>query len=320
VSALHTFPVTHSSGRHAELGKHLSCGGYPSAFGIVWRWDLTQADTHTIFGLVAPRPLAMLTSPINCPVRSLFNREKSFQAPAEPVQASVPELRQAELAAAYYGERQGGDHYDFVRVGPNRVLFGLLDIAGRVEENGPVVSAAQQTFRTRSPELFTGDDINEPDAMAELCLELNRAIMAAEGGIRSCPAFAGCYNEDLGTICYFNAGHTPGLLRDPSGIIELKATGLPMGLFSHATCDASLVALPPGAALLLVSRGVLEGKRKREEFGLDRVKSELQQAVGETAKELCAAMIDGVQQFMQKPPIHNDVTALALVRATDSKA
>ena len=125
-----------------------------------------------------------------------------------------------------------------MRVSPSRVLFGLLDIAGRVEENGAVVSAAQHTFRTRSPELFTADDVNEADAMAELCLELNRAIMAAEGGIRSCPAFAGCYNEDLGTICYFNAGHTPGLLRDASGITELKATGLPLGLFSHATCDA----------------------------------------------------------------------------------
>ena len=262
----------------------------------------------------------MLTSPINCYVRFLFHHGKSSPAPAEPVQAAVPELRQAELAAAYYGERQGGDHYDFVRVGPTRVLFGLLDIAGRVEENGAVVSAAQRTFRTRSPELFTSEDVNEADAMAELCLELNRAIMTAEGGIRSCPAFAGCYNEDLGTICYFNAGHTSGLLRDPGGITELKATGLPMGLFSHATCDAALVALPPGAALLLVSRGLLEGKRKREEFGLERVKDGLQLGVGETAKELCVTAIDGVQQFMRKPPIHNDVTALALVRATSAKA
>ena len=144
-------------------------------------------------------------------MRFLFHHEKSSQPLPEPVQASVPELRHAELAAAYYGERQGGDHYDFVRVSPSRVLFGLLDIAGRVEENGAVVSAAQHTFRTRSPELFTEEDVNEADAMAELCLELNRAIMAAEGGIRSCPAFAGCYNEDLGTVCYFNAGHTPGL-------------------------------------------------------------------------------------------------------------
>ena len=261
----------------------------------------------------------MLTSPINRPVRFLFQHERSSHPLAEPVQASVPVLRQAELAAAYYGERQGGDHYDFVRVSPSRVIFGLLDIAGRIEENQPVVSAAQHTFRTRSPELFVADDVNEADAMAELCLDLNRAIMAAEGGIRSCPAFAGCYNEDLGTICYFNAGHTPGLLRDTSGITELKATGLPMGLFSHATCDAALVALPPGAALLLVSRGVLEGKRRREEFGLDRVKSGLQQAAGETAKELCVTAIDGVQQFMRKPPIHNDVTALALVRTANHK-
>lgn len=246
-------------------------------------------------------------------MRFLFNHGKS-SAPQEPVQAEVPELYSAQLAAAYYGERRGGDLHDFVRVTPNRVLFGLLDMAGRREENSAVVSAAQQTFRTRSPELFWADDVNEADAMAELCLELNRAILSAEGGIRSCPAFAGCYNEDLGTICYFNAGHTPGLLRDMTGITELAATGLPLGLFSHATCEAPLVALPPGAALLLVSRGLLEGRRKREEFGLERVKAGLQQATNETAKGLCATMIEDVQQFMRKPPVHNDVTALALVR------
>jgi len=277
-----------------------------------------QGLSPTLPAAVAPWPLAVLTSPINCPVRFLFHHEKSSRPLPEPVQAEVPELRQAELAAAYYGERQGGDRYDFVRVSPTRVLFGLLDIAGRIEENGAIISAAQHTFRTRSPELFSAVDVNEADAMAELCLELNRAIMAAEGGIRSCPAFAGCYNEDVGTICYFNAGHTPGLLRDTIGITELPATGLPLGLFSHATCEAPLVALPPGAALLLVSRGLLEGRRRREEFGLDRVKSGLQQATGETAKELCVTAIDGVQQFMRKPPVHNDVTALALVRTNNN--
>jgi serine phosphatase RsbU (regulator of sigma subunit) len=236
------------------------------------------------------------------------------------VQAEVPPLHDAELAAAYYGERQGGDIHDFIRVSPTRVLFGLLDMAGRLEENHAIVSAAQHTFRTRSPELFTDEDVNEADAMAELCLELNRTIMATEGGIRSCPAFAACYNEDLGTICYFNAGHTPGLLRDATGVSELGATGLPLGLFSHATCDAPLVAVPPAGALLLVSRGLLEGKRRREEFGLERVKSSLQQAANETAKGLCTTAIGGVQQFMRKPPVHNDVTALALVRAANAKA
>ena len=102
-------------------------------------------------------------------MRFLFNHEKTARsAPKEATQAEVPTLHAAQLAAAYYGERQGGDLYDFVRVTPNRVLFGLLDMAGRLEDNNAIVSAAQQTFRTRSPELFAGEDVNEGDAMAEL--------------------------------------------------------------------------------------------------------------------------------------------------------
>src|SRR5271170_6129553 len=108
-------------------------------------------------------------------MRFLFNHGKTA-APQEPVQAEVPELHSAQIAAAYCGERQGGDLYDFVRVTPNRVIFGLLDIAGRLEQNSAILSAAQQTFRSRSPELFSAEDVNEADAMAELCLELNRSI------------------------------------------------------------------------------------------------------------------------------------------------
>jgi len=244
----------------------------------------------------------------------LFNRAKP-SLPRVPVQAQVPEIRDANLAAVYYGQRQGGDFYDFIRVGPERVLFGMLDVAGRLEDNRAIVSAAQQIFRTRSLELFAAEDVNEPDAMIELCLELNRSVMASEGGVRSCPAFAGCYHEVLGTVCYFNAGHTPGLVRDETGITELPATGLPLGLFSLATSDASVVALPPGAALLLVSRGVVEGKCGDKEFGLEQVKQTLPWPMPASAKDVCLNVLAQVRQFMCKPPTHDDVTALSLVRA-----
>jgi serine phosphatase RsbU (regulator of sigma subunit) len=253
-------------------------------------------------------------------MRFLLNHEKTSQLTPEPVHSQVPELHDAEMAAIYYGQRRGGDFYDFIRVTPNRVVFGLLDVAGRVEDNQAIVSAAQDTFRSQAPRLFADEEVNEANAMIQLCLQLNRTIMEAEGGVRSCPAFAGCYNEDLGTVCYFNAGHTPGLLRHSSGITELLATGLPLGLFSHATCDAPMVALEPGAALLLVSRGVPEGRRKAEEFGLQRVKESLGGAENESAQEICVTVLDGVRRFMRTPPTHNDVTALALVRGATTKA
>ncbi|SRR6266496_840659 len=242
---------------------------------------------------------------------SLFHDERNGSKALEPIDAHVPQLRDAELAALYYGDRQGGDFYDFVRVSPNRVVFGLLDVAGRSEENRDIVMAAQRTFREKSIELLSGEDVNEADAMVELCLRLNHTIL--EGGVRSCPAFAGCYNENLGILCYFNAGHTPALLRDGAGISDLPATGLPLGLFSHATCDAPMAAISPAGALLLVSRGVVEGKRKGQEFGLERAKETLQRTAG-SAKDLCRAAIEDVRKFMRTPPTHNDMTALALAR------
>jgi sigma-B regulation protein RsbU (phosphoserine phosphatase) len=207
-----------------------------------------------------------------------------------------------------------GDFYDFIRVGPNRVLFGLMDAAGSLQDTRSVLSAAQHTFRTLGTDLFTHRDINEADAMMELCLQLNQAILKVAEGVRSCPAFVGCYDESLGIVCYFNAGHTPGLARDRKGVNELPATGLPLGLFSHMTSNASMVALEPGAVLVLASRGLVEGKYKSEEFGLQRVKEFLQQSNAASAKELCVSVLDSVQQFMHTAPTHDDVTVLALAR------
>src|SRR5271170_6706088 len=198
-------------------------------------------------------------------MRALFHFEEPAPVHA-PVHSDIPELNGAELASVYYGHRIAGDFYDFIRVSPNRVLFGLLDVAGGLENTRAILFAVQHTFRTVGTERFARKDINEADAMMELCLQLNQTILNTADGVRSCPAFAGCYDENLGIVCYFNAGHTPALLRDQNGISELPATGLPLGLFSHMTSNAPMVALEPGAVLLLASRGIVEGKCKSEEF------------------------------------------------------
>ena len=248
-------------------------------------------------------------------MRSLLKYRKApLPGSFQPVQAEAPDLHNAAIAAVYYGQRRGGDFYDFVRVAPNRVVFGLLDVAGIQEENREIVAAAQMTFREGSCELFSAESVNEADAMIELCLRLNRTILSAAGRVCPCPAFAGCFEEELGTVCYFSAGHIPGLVRDASGLSELPATGLPLGLFSHSTCDASVVALAPGAALLLVSRGVIEARRKTEDYGWERVRSSFQSSGAESAKEICISVLAGVHDFMGTPPTHNDVTALALLR------
>jgi serine phosphatase RsbU (regulator of sigma subunit) len=236
----------------------------------------------------------------------------SDEAP-QIVQGEAPGLQGAEMAVAYFSSRSGGDLHDFLRVGPYRFLFGLLDVAGKRETCLPVIQGAQACFRASGEELFSSDELNEAEAMVELSRRLNLEIMRAAGGVRSCPAFAGCYNEELGTVCYVNNGHTPALLRDDSSLVELPATGLPLGLFSLAPTDARIVGLGPTGSLAVVSRGVVEAESKHAEFGLDGVKR-VMQAGTSSAKDLSQKILESVQDFVHMAPKHNDVTALTLAR------
>ena len=248
-------------------------------------------------------------------MRRLFSRflGSAEEVAPEIVQTDGPSLQGAEMAVAYFSSRAGGDFHDFARVGPTRFLFGLLDVAGKRESSQPILQAAQACFRSAGEELFSVGEPNESDAMVELARRLNLEIMRAARGVRSCPAFAGCYNEELGTVCYVNAGHTPGLLCDDSSVVELPATGLPLGLFSLAPTDARIIALGPQSSLALVSRGVVEADCHNEEFGLAGVKI-VMQASTRSAKELSQSILERVQEFMCRAPKHNDVTALALTR------
>ncbi|MGA2965533.1 MAG: SpoIIE family protein phosphatase [Terriglobales bacterium] len=249
-------------------------------------------------------------------MKALFSRLKfgsTAEGPPEALQVASAALAGAEIAVAYFSSRAGGDFHDFLRVGPTRFLFGLLDVAGRRDSNLGVLQAAQACFRAAGEELFAAAELNESEAMVELSRRLNLEIMRAAGGVRSCPAFAACYNEELGTLCYVNAGHTPGLLRDDSSIVELPATGLPLGLFSLAPTDARIVGMGPNSSLAVVSRGVVEAESKHAEFGLDGVKS-VMQAGPASAKDLSRRILQRVQEFMRRGPKHNDVTALTLTR------
>ena len=145
---------------------------------------------------------------------SHFHSADAAPAVMEPVPTVFPEIAGADIAAVFVGKRVAGDFYDSIRVSSERVLVGLLDVAGRREDNRNLLVAAQEVFRTVGSQLFSPPDINESDAMTELCLRINRRLIDVCCGVHSCPAFIACYHEQFGTLCYTNAGHTPALLRD----------------------------------------------------------------------------------------------------------
>lgn len=245
-------------------------------------------------------------------------RDSGDSQVVEPVPTVFPTIDGADIAAVFVGKRIAGDFYDSIRVSPQRVLIALLDVAGRRQDNRQILVAAQNMFRQFGPELFRDTDVNEAEAMTELSLRINRGLIDM-AGVLSCPAFMACYHEKFGTLCYTNDGHTPGLLRDSTGVSELTSTGLPLGLFSHATSESRIVGLEKGAELLVVSNGVVScegnGSGSDDQFGLARVKGVLQDAPPGGAKELCSAILTSAGNFSGHAPICDDRTALALIRS-----
>src|SRR2546427_4794325 len=82
-------------------------------------------------------------------------------APNDPIHCDVPTLRGAEVAAVYYDLRRAGDFYEFLRIGRARVLFALLDMAGRRADTRDILRAAQKTFRETAARGFASEDLNE---------------------------------------------------------------------------------------------------------------------------------------------------------------
>ena len=252
-------------------------------------------------------------------MHSLFHPEDSEPpAPIEPVAIVFPSILGAEISALSVGTRIAGDFYDSFRVNAERVLIGLLNVSSLAETNRSILATGKQIFRDIGTQLFSNPDINEAEAMTELCVSLNRGLIQVSSGVHPCPAFIACYHERFGTLCYTNAGHTPALLRDAGGIAELGSTGLPLGLFSHATADAPTVGVEKCAALLLVSHGVVEsegyGQQSAEKYGLERVKTLLQSATASSAATLCSSILTSVAEFGGQRPSSLDRTALALLR------
>jgi len=237
----------------------------------------------------------------------------------QPQPAAVPTLPNSSLAALYKAARMGGDFYDFVVTPAGRLVFMLADIAGRREEALHIAAAAQEVFRQKVEQNFSGQYLNEHDSITDLLIHVNRAIMNAAGGVRNSPAFIGCYEECLGTLAYINAGHPPALLRDSTGITQLPASGFPLGLFSHAAHDTQLSVLQPGAALLIASKGLVESRSRSEEYGMERLAGALQATSFTDAADLCRQVLQSVEEFATRRGKQgfpgNDITALALVRA-----
>jgi serine phosphatase RsbU (regulator of sigma subunit) len=242
-----------------------------------------------------------------------------------PLPMALPTLTGLDFHARYHSSRTGGDFFDAVAAGPHLVFF-LTDIAGTRAGAHTIAAAAQDTFRLHVPRLFTTEVINMMDTLGILAHEINQSIYTAAGRSRLAPTFLGCFNLSLGLLAYINSGGQPAIFRDNEGTRILGHVTMPLGLFTHLTFEPAIQAFEPGARLLLVTKGILEAPRGRDQFGVERATTLLHNLAPGSAFDVCGATLKQAHEF-RKPPWYSpeslpffkpdrieDLTAVALVR------
>ncbi len=201
----------------------------------------------------------------------------------------------------------GGDFYDIIPLPDGRLLLALGDVAGKGSPAALLMALFLAMMRTLVDEHLEG---------AALMARLNAQIVKQAPTSRFVTVFLATLNPSTGDLVYVNAGQNPPLLRRASGSYErLRAGGMAIGMFEHATYTAGLVDMNQGDVIVMYSDGITEaentGGQPFDEIGVQTV----MEAPGwASAKELGWAMFVAVEQHTQERKLLDDLTILVARR------
>ncbi len=176
----------------------------------------------------------------------------------------LPQLPGWQVSAYYRPAREvGGDFYDFIELPEGKVGIVIGDVTDKGVPAAMVMAATRSLLRASAQRLL------EPGMVLERVNELIAPDIPPKMFVT---CLYGVVDPASGRLRFANAGHNLPYVRTKDGVVELRATGMPLGLLSGMTYEESEYVLEPGDAILLTSDGVAEAHDPdRDMFGLPRL-------------------------------------------------
>ena len=224
--------------------------------------------------------------------------------------AHSPTLENFEVAGWNEPANQtGGDYFDWQSLPDGRLAISLGDATGH--GIGPaLVSALCRAYARAS--LFVQD---EHDQVLD---RLNR-LLADDLSTNRFVTFALVFlDPEKSEVEVLSAGHGPILwYKHATHELEnLEAQGIPLGMIAGVSYEKALVRrLAPNDMIVLVTDGFYEWENaKGEEFGLQRLESEILRSHDCSAEEVISRLRYSVENFCGGTEQKDDLTAVVLKR------
>ena len=208
----------------------------------------------------------------------------------------------------------GGDYLDIVEQPGGSLLMVVADVAGKGLASAIMSTGFRAAFRGMAA---TGMPLDE------LATRMNQHHWAEgeEARRRYVTAIFLRLHPEEGEIEVINAGHNPGFLVRPgpestSPPHQFAAAGPPLGLLPGMRYASQRRTFPPGARLLFYTDGLTEVFKGDEEYGPERLLHEFSTCPARKADGILDALWAAIEAFAEGGPQADDMTALALCRAS----
>jgi GAF domain-containing protein len=160
----------------------------------------------------------------------------------------LPELSGWHVATYYQPAKAvGGDFYDFIELPGG--LIGLVcgDVTGKGVPAALVMATTHSILRGDAPQFVSPGEVLE---------RANDLLLQDIPPQMFVTCLYGVLDPATGRLRYANAGHNPPYVHTADGVVELRATGMPLGAMPDMRYEEKAATLGPGDTLLLHSDGL----------------------------------------------------------------
>jgi sigma-B regulation protein RsbU (phosphoserine phosphatase) len=209
--------------------------------------------------------------------------------------------------ATYAAEATGGDYFDFIRMGGDKMGLVLGDASGH--GLGPALLAADASAYLRALALTE----THP---SEILADANLLLASDVGNSSFVALIFALLDPDTRQMSYSNAGQASGYILGADGSVKatLESTDLPLGVdLTSRFPTMGPWTLETGDTVCLVSDGLQDSRDESDGvFGVTRLLSALRARLGKSAREIVEALYAEGAAFAANAPQADDVTILVV--------
>ena len=205
---------------------------------------------------------------------------------------TLPPLKSMEYAGiCIQALKVGGDYYDFLNLGQERLGFVIGDISGKGIAAALLMANLQANLRSQCAVAL--------DQPQRLLRSVNQLFCENTPDGSFATLFFAEYDGTAGRLRYANCGHLCGLLlRSDNTLERLHSTATVLGIFKNWDCEIGERQLRPGDSLALYTDGITESCNSGdEEFGELRLIEALQRHRESSSQAALASIVDEVRCF-----------------------